>query len=97
MANHAARVRRHMARHGQDTVEDFIDTCLSLENLIDPMSAYILSSREAKPQDEDDPRDKSGRLRAKGYMESFINPPEYLERQKKKREEGDKRQEARVP
>src|SRR5205085_5082167 len=48
MANHAARVRRHMARHGQDTVEDFIDTCLSLENLIDPMSAYI--TRVAKPK-----------------------------------------------
>jgi len=27
MANHAARVRRHMERHGQDVVEDFIDTC----------------------------------------------------------------------
>src|ERR1700759_228517 len=64
MANHAARVRRHMARHGQDTVEDFIDTCLSLENLIDPMSAYIVRSRETKPEDEDEPRDKSGRLRA---------------------------------
>src|SRR5439155_21202781 len=83
MANHAARVRRHMARHGQDIVEDFIDTCLSLENLIDPMSAYIVRSREAKPDDEDDPPDKSCRLRAKGYMEALINPPEYLERQKK--------------
>src|SRR5436190_11614330 len=29
MANHAARTRRHMGRHGQETVEDFIDTCLS--------------------------------------------------------------------
>ena len=97
MANHAARVRRHMARHGQDTVEDFIDTCLSLENLIDPMSPYIVRSRETKPDDEDDPRDKSGRLRAKGYMEAFINPPEYLEKQKKKREEEAKRQKRRFP
>src|ERR1700733_9644386 len=82
MANHAARVRRHMARHGQDVVEDFIDTCLSLENLIDPMSAYIVRSREPKQNEDgedDEPRDRSGRLRAKGYMESFINPPEYLE------------------
>ena len=100
MANHAARVRRHMSRHGQDTVEDFIDTCLSLENLIDPMSAYIVRSRETKPNDgadEDEPRDRSGRLRAKGYMESFINPPEYLEAQKKKREEEAKRQKRRFP
>jgi stage V sporulation protein R len=100
MANHAARVRRHMARHGQDTVEDFIDTCLSLENLIDPMSAYIIRSRETKQSDdadEDEPRNKPGRLRAKGYMESFINPPEYLEAQKKKREEEAKRQKRRFP
>src|SRR5258706_7298652 len=70
MANHAARTRRHMARHGQEVVEDFIDTCLSLENLIDPMSAYIVRSRDTKPDDdEDDPPDRSGRLRAKGYME----------------------------
>ena len=100
MANHAARVRRHMARHGQDTVEDFIDTCLSLENLIDPMSAYIVRSREPRPNgdgEDDEPRDKSGRLRAKGYMESFINPPEYLEAQRKKREEEAKRQKRRFP
>src|SRR4051812_25312949 len=100
MANHAARVRRHMARHGQDVVEDFIDTCLSLENLIDPMSAYIVRSREAKPEDEadeEDLRDNSGRLRSKGYMESFINPPEYLQAQKKKREDEAKRAKRRFP
>jgi stage V sporulation protein R len=99
MANHAARVRRHMARHGQDSVEDFIDTCLSLENLIDPMSAYIVRAPKPKPEDDDeaDPGDKLGRLRAKGYMESFINPPEYLEAQRKKREEEAKRQKRRFP
>ena len=100
MANHAARVRRHMERHGQDVVEDFIDTCLSLENLIDPMSAYIVRSREPKPKgeaDEDDLTDNSGRMRSKGYMESFINPPEYLEAQKKKREDEAKRVKRRFP
>ena len=51
MANHAARVRRHMARWGQDVVEDFIDTCLSLENLIDPMSPFIVRQRDkVKPR-----------------------------------------------
>ncbi|HEY4243761.1 MAG TPA: SpoVR family protein, partial [Kofleriaceae bacterium] len=83
MANHAARVRRAMERHGQDVVEDFIDTCLSLENLIDPMSPYIARSAPPKPDAEDEEA-PSGRLRAKGYMDSFINPPEYLEAQKKK-------------
>src|SRR6201992_1085944 len=72
MANHASRVRRHMARWGQDVVEDFIDTCLSLENLIDPMSGYMVRAPKPKVEDDDeaDPRDKLHRLRAKGYMES---------------------------
>ncbi len=101
MANHAARVRRHMARHGQDIVEDFIDTCLSLENLIDPMSAYI--QRAAKPKaalpDEISDEDSGavGRMRAKGYMDSFINPPEYLEAQRKKKEEETKKQKRKFP
>ena len=35
MANHATRVRRYIDRFGIEVVEDFIDRCLSLENLID--------------------------------------------------------------
>jgi stage V sporulation protein R len=97
MANHASRVRRHMARWGQDVVEDFIDTCLSLENLIDPMSAYIVRSRPPKPVDADDPEPEVGRLRSKGYMDNFINPPSYLEAQKKKKEEEAKKARRRFP
>ncbi len=101
MANHAARVRRHMARWGQETVEDFIDTCLSLENLIDPMSPYI--ARTPKPKaalpDElgDEDSGRVGRLRSKGYMDSFINPPEYIEAQKRKKEEEAKKLKRRFP
>ena len=40
MANHATRIRRYMDRHGVETVENFIDICLSLENLIDRYAAY---------------------------------------------------------
>jgi hypothetical protein len=95
MANHAALVRRHMERQGQDVVEDFIDTCLSLENLIDPMSPYIQRQREAKADDDTD--DDVPRLRAKQYMDKFINPPEYLEAQRKKKEEERKKAARRFP
>ncbi|MBX7232019.1 MAG: SpoVR family protein [Bdellovibrionales bacterium] len=40
MANHATRIRRYIDRFGQEVVEEFIDKCLSLENLIDRYSAY---------------------------------------------------------
>ncbi len=95
MANHAALVRRHMGRHGIENVEDFIDVCLSLENLIDPMSPFI--ARKAKPKAEED--DSSGeipKLRAKQYMEKYINPPEFLEAQRKKLEE-ERQQQKRFP
>ena len=36
MANHAARVRRHIDREGTHAVERWIDLCLSLDNLVDP-------------------------------------------------------------
>ncbi|HEX4453424.1 MAG TPA: SpoVR family protein [Kofleriaceae bacterium] len=97
MANHASRVRRHMARWGQDVVEDFIDTCLSLENLIDPMSAYIVRTRPPKPVDDDEEEPTVGKLRSKGYMDSFINPPSYLEAQKKKKEEEAKKARRKFP
>src|SRR2546423_4840647 len=35
MANHGMRVRRHMDRVGVEEVENFIDACLSIEDLID--------------------------------------------------------------
>ncbi len=96
MANHAARVRRHMARHGQDVVENFIDTALSIENLIDPMSQFIVRQREAAAVDPDERDDDVPRLRAKQYMDKFINPPEYLDAQRKKRDD-EKKQKKRFP
>jgi stage V sporulation protein R len=96
MANHAARVRRHMSRHGQDAVENFIDICLSIENLIDPMSPFIVRQREARVEEEEQGERDVPRLRAKNYMESFINPPEYLEAQRKRRDE-EKKQKRKFP
>src|SRR6476469_4406588 len=41
MANHGNRIRGHMERHGEDVVEGFIDSCLSIENLIDIHSPFV--------------------------------------------------------
>ena len=83
MANHATRVRKHIERHGIEKIEAFIDTCLSLENLIDPMSPFIVR-RAPVPKDEDDETEEVPRLRAKNYMDKFINPPDFMERQKQR-------------
>jgi stage V sporulation protein R len=86
MANHASTIRRHMSRHGVDVVEEFIDVCLSLENLIDPMSPFIQRTRPPRDRDEDEnaAAEDIPKLRAKGYMDKFINPPEFLAQQRKR-------------
>jgi len=82
MANHASTVRRHVARLGQEKVEDFIDVCLSLENLIDPISLFIV--RKAKPEEDEAEVAEIPRIDAKGYMEDYINPPEFMDEQRRK-------------
>ena len=78
MANHAARIRRHIDRIGADEVERFLDDCLSIENLIDPHSQFVERgpSKPARPEDDDDPQcnDAVVHYDAKGYLDAFINP-----------------------
>jgi stage V sporulation protein R len=87
MANHATRVRRLRDRLGIERVERFIDACLSLEDLIDPQASFRSPwTRDQEP--DDDPISPTVRsLPAKGYMQDYINPPEYLDRQRLKLEE----------
>jgi len=86
MANHGAVVRRWANRVGIDRVEAFIDDCLSLENLVDPQRAYgraraPLTSEEGQDEvAEEVPRLKVDR----DYMEGYINPEAFVEKQKKK-------------
>lgn len=95
MANHGARISRHMERHGVGKVEAFIDQCLSLENLIDPWAPF--SGREgAKDTESEDAPKAVPKLAAKDYMDKYINPEEYLEKQRKKQEKVDA-EERRVP
>lgn len=88
MANHAAKVRRLIDKVGELDVEHFIDLCLSVDNLIDPYLHHI--RRERDVEDVTDPG-ATHKLPAKSYMDSYINPPEYLEKQRQKVEAEAKR------
>ncbi|MDO9016444.1 MAG: SpoVR family protein [Deltaproteobacteria bacterium] len=83
-ANHASRVRRHMDRYGVSPVEEFIDVCHSLENLIDPPGRMLEGRPRAPEKDENAPAEEVPRLKSSGYMDSFINPKEYLDAQRAK-------------
>ncbi len=88
-ANHGNRIRSHMERFGEETVEDFIDSCLSLENLIDMHSPFIkrrddVSRYDFRPETAATPAPV--RFQSKEYMDSYVNPPEFLKDQAKAQE-----------
>lgn len=69
MANHATRIRRYIDRYGVDEVENFIDKCLSIENLIDRYRPYVYEP-EKKPEEKPAPVLK---IPNKEYMDEYIN------------------------
>lgn len=92
VANHAARVNRYIDRYGHEKVEEFIDACLSLEDLIDPHLPHVkrhddhvpekntLAKEKEKQKKEEEP--SGGRFPSgKQYMDEFINPPDVLQAQ----------------
>ncbi|QDT68534.1 SpoVR family protein [Planctomycetes bacterium MalM25] len=79
MANHGNRVRRHMDEVGVEAVEEFIDACLSLDDLIDIHSPHIKRREDCcrydfDPDQQPERKKPSQKFAAKGYMDSFINP-----------------------
>ena len=86
VANHGVRIRRYIERYGQDVVESFLDSCLSLDNLIDIHSPFIQRRRKPAEEDLDHKRQhiQAPRLKSKSYMDSFINPPDYLESERER-------------
>ncbi|KAA3612635.1 MAG: SpoVR family protein [Calditrichaeota bacterium] len=86
MANHATRVERHIDRYGAENVENFIDACLSIENLIDPHSVFNVSAQDFPDENQAGKKANSHHFRfhsEKEYLESFINPPDVLARKRK--------------
>jgi stage V sporulation protein R len=90
IANHGNRIRRYMDRFGVDEVEDFVDACLSIEDLIDVYSPFIkrfdepVANRFRGGDDIDEP-EPPGRFKAKEYMDQYVNPPDALAAEAEKR------------
>lgn len=96
MANHATRIREFQDRFGVEVVENFIDICLSLDNLIDQYSVFQATQQRQKSdllQDEDK-NDSVGlrKFQSKDYLESFVNPKSFIEEQQRKLKEDQEKQ-----
>lgn len=97
MANHSSYIRRFMERYGQDKVEEFIDCVLSIEHFIDYHSMFLRARRDHGLESDDDEESSNPRkLPSKLYMDKFINPPEYIEKQKKKVDD-EKKKRKKIP
>jgi len=92
MANHGTRIRRHVDRFGLETVETFVDTCLSVENLIDPHAQFFRRDRPVEDEGDAKAMTEPSRLPGKSYMEPYLNPPEFLEQQKERLAEMQRRE-----
>jgi stage V sporulation protein R len=93
MANHATRMRRYQDHFGITAVEEFVDVCLSIENLIDLHLPYRPKEKQETEERKDDlPDELIGdgealpRMAAKEYMEEFVNPDNFLDEQRAKQE-----------
>jgi stage V sporulation protein R len=95
MGNHAERIKRYQEEFGPEAVEQFLDTCLSLDNLIDVHSVafrrsvderYWSSSLDRRAPDPIRPV----RFDVPEYLDRYVNPPEVLragvEREAKERD-----------
>jgi len=91
MANHAVRIRRYMDKYGEDRIENFIDRCLSVEDLIDPFLPFAEEKQENSVAEQIE--ESVGKFKApRSYLENFMNPKDFLEKQKNKLESKKKEQ-----
>lgn len=86
MGEHADRIGRYQRMYGPEAVERFLDTCLSLDNLIDAHSVGLRRARDVSEErstsgfDVPD-RPEPTRFEAPSYLDRYINPPEALRRE----------------
>ncbi|HEV8062769.1 MAG TPA: SpoVR family protein [Gemmataceae bacterium] len=90
MANHGARMRRYAEKYGEDEVENLVDRCMSIDDLIDVHATAIrrrddTSRYDFSPDREDDDALKPTRFKSKEYMEDYINPRALLKAEEDER------------
>ncbi len=86
MANHATRIREYQDRFGVDLVENFIDECCSIDNLIDNYSQFNVKA-DKKNGHEEEASPVVHKFESKDYMDKYVNPRSFIEEQEKKLKE----------
>ena len=85
MANNGSKIRRYREKLGIETVEEFIDCVLSLDNLLDPSVLFTPSLNTPKKGKEEEKQEEDGRSAAlKSFMSSSLSKKSEKEKEKEK-------------
>lgn len=82
LASHGTRIRKYMSRWGKQTVGEFIDHILSIDELVDPVKMW--KRRIYKEPELTDHREYEERAKLQvkhEYMNDWINPPEEMKKE----------------
>jgi len=80
MANHSTKVRKYIEKYGEDKVEEFLDVCLSIDNLIDYYSPFIKRYETPNKENKEEKLEEEYKIKSKSYMDKYINPKEFVEK-----------------
>lgn len=87
LANHGQKVRKYIDLYGYNTVMDFVDACLSVDDLIDPSIEWKSCSvnKPKKIQFEELPEpEELDHIPVADYMNRYVNTEEHKETQRRK-------------
>ena len=85
LANHGQKIRKYIDLYGYNTVMDFVDACLSVDDLVDQSSSWKTSylNRPNKVQFDELPEvEQLDTITVPDYMETFVNTEDYKEQQR---------------
>jgi stage V sporulation protein R len=85
-ANHGQKIRKYIDLYGYNTVMDFVDACLSVDDLIDPSSEWKTNklNKPSKVEFDELPKVETiDRIETTDYMDKFINTEQDKENQRK--------------
>lgn len=85
MANHGQRIRQYGNIYGRKRVADFLDACLSIDDLIDPSDIWSDAPKAPPKVIFDLPVEQytPDKIPSKHYMDDYVNTKEYLKNQRR--------------
>lgn len=85
LANHGQKIRKYIDLYGYNTVMDFVDACLSVDDLVDPSSGWKVDEADRPSRvafDELPEVEQLDKINTPEYMNHFVNTKENKELQR---------------